>query len=194
MVKTDNTHRSRDLVNKRLTAIRKRYYPNDKGNDKTFERIWRELQELKSRAEPTVDLDLLPKVDCTTRFEKTGTYYCCRKPPRKVKLDSLKICKICIEEKEKIKEKPPQSVIQKADVVLTKITGQSQEAETIYRTMYDKKLASGAYTRNCQIVKKNLKLFDLPCVVNSNKFNEKFGCRFTACEAEIMRIVKTLAT
>jgi hypothetical protein len=174
---------------KRLQAIKRRHMKNCSNVYEVVIRLWQFYQEQHERR-PTQDLHLTESTMCPARFQLNEAFFCGWGLPRRKsrKIKSLKECEICLA---KNKQKIQKVAIQKAGLkVPENMVGKGLTKKTENIKAYAQSLAEGKYKRYCPIVGKSLKLFELPCVVNSNSFKEPFNCKHGDCEAQIKLYVK----
>jgi hypothetical protein len=175
---------------KRLRSIKRRYFKRCANTDDVVVKLWGFWQEQHEKSEPTEDLHLLDATPCPTRFQLQEAHFCgwglpSRKPR---KLKSLKECEICLA---KNKQKIQKVAIAKAGLEVPRnIVGKGLIDKTKNLKAFAQSLADGKYRRYCLILTKSLKLFDLPCVVNSDGFKQPYDCRHKDCQAQIEMYVR----
>jgi hypothetical protein len=179
------------LALKRLQRIKQRYLPRCSNVAEVVEKLFAYWKEEHQKQEPTRDTNLLESTACPCRFKNEGSYFCGYKIPncRPRKLLSIKECQICLV---KNKKKIQRITMEKIGLTVAGVKGSSQDEKLQKLKLHAEQLAEGHYQQHCSLTHQAHKLFDLPCVKETNNFERPFNCKNVDCEERIRNYVKAL--
>jgi len=185
--------RPSELALKRLRNIKSRHLRKAKNVAEVVETMWGYWQKQHRKGEPTTDLNLLQSTACPTRYEHKGVYKCAKYAPRTVKrLETLKICEICLS---KTEEKPSVPEVQSSVVEVKNVVGGHTTVSMQALKEHYENLMNGSVKLHCRILKGSSALFELPCmkgVQDPKNPDLTIGCRYPDCEKRKKDLVRRI--